>query len=239
MHSHWKKSGCCCRLGGGGDTTLKPCASPPSPSPVLRPPLTRGTTTAPRAPRCAPAAGGRRSPGGGTRSPAPPAAASHCGVLAMVTEGLRGPSPHQLHTSSPVLVLGQLLLLPGRVAPTEAFMLRSLHSLGKRRGAARTPWDPTAEPPHHGYAPKQCYPQPSSSGTVLPCAAVIPSPPPLPPPNSHITSCVPPNHITHPLPNHVTPRPPPPRHATPRALHSHPVLPPQQCHLHNPHVTSL
>lgn len=66
---------------GGGDTALStvPSLCAPCHPPVPR--LTHGTTTAPRAPRSAPAVGGRRSLRGHRHSPAPPADESHCGDM--------------------------------------------------------------------------------------------------------------------------------------------------------------
>lgn len=61
-----------------------PCHSSVHPAIIplsLSPELTHGTTTAPRAPRSAPAVGGRRSLRGHRHPPAPPADGSHCGDM--------------------------------------------------------------------------------------------------------------------------------------------------------------
>lgn len=132
-HSHWKKSGCCCRLGRGrhGSQPSATCPVPPCPCPwthswnhhcstcsSLRSSSwwqekSEGVQTPSSTSSRRVSLWGRRrqhgdvSPQGSWTPPDPPA----------------GKHP-------PVLVLGQLLLLPGCVAPTEALVLRPLQALG-------------------------------------------------------------------------------------------------------------
>lgn len=234
MHSHWKKSGCCCRLGTHTQYS--------SPVPPRMPSLSPMSPTHSWNHHCSTCSSLRSSSwwqakswGGHTLSSTSSSRVSLWGHA----DGYGG-SPKAVPTmctSSPVLVLGQLLLLPGRVAPTKAFVLRSFHSLGMQGGWPRHRRTPQLSPPTMVTAPTQGY-SAHFPRTVLPCTLSFPGHPPASPQEPyHLLR--PPSHITHPLPSHVTPRPPPPNHATPCALHAITPFFPSQHRLHNPHVISM
>lgn len=125
---------------GGGHTRCSGPVSPPTPlhsPPPCPPQLTRGTTSAPRAPRCAPAAGGRRSPRGGTRSPAPPAAGSHCG------DGFLGCGGG--HITPPALPQAHLCLYLASFSSSQAVLPPPKPSCSVR--SSPWAWGGAAEPP--------------------------------------------------------------------------------------------
>lgn len=161
MHSHWKKSGCCCRLGRGEHGAQPPAIPLSHHVPIPR--LTRGTTTAPRAPRSAPVAGGRQSPRGHRRSPAPPADGSHCGnrgvSLGMCPPGAAG--AHQ--TPHPQLGSTHLCWYLASFSSSQAVLPPPKPSCSVRSrpwahvGGAAQAWDP---PMSCRVPPGLCHPPP-------------------------------------------------------------------------------